>query len=482
LCFDDSETGVQIAGQVTAAFFDSGTPSRTIAERALTYRKKYGRAPGKEHIDDLFDDFLGGNKADAYRRVIEGLYQQAPGLNSAYLATRIAEFTRRQILKAAVLKAAEEYQTVRDDVADRVEDVLRKALDQNDNISKANGRAAELVLPKMSEMTMRPIAWMWPAMIPYGKLTLIAGDPKLGKSTAGLSLIATLTTGGIWPDGARCDEPLEAVIMSTEDDPEDTILPRLVAMGADIERCYFLRGVRLTAGGEEQDFDMGRDLAKLEQFLEEHPKVAMVLIEPVVAHVNPKDSSSEGEIRRKLRPLTKLAQRYQVAFVGIMHFRKSGDAATPVHMIAGSLAYGAVAQVAYAVVKDKNDGDRRLLLTMGNNLAMGNQGFAYRLRGLRLERGITATVVDWEGPVEITAEEAMARDNPKEAIKKADAAEAWLRTRLIPGAVTQKQIKEEVEAMGGWSWKTVERAADKIDGLTKQKEGFRGISMWSYRP
>lgn len=110
----------------------------------------------------------------------------------------------------------------------------------------------------------------------------------------------------------------------------------------------------------------------------------------MVAHLNPK-TGNEAEIRRKLGMLTRLAQTRSIAVVGIMHFRKSNEASTPIHMIAGSLAYGAVARMIYGVVKDKNDPERRLFLPMGNNLAAGNQGLAYHIVGERLERGISSS-------------------------------------------------------------------------------------------
>jgi hypothetical protein len=79
-----------------------------------------------------------------------------------------------------------------------------------------------------------------------------------------------------------------------------------------------------------------------------------------------------------------------------MHFRKGGDDAAPIHQITGSLAYGAVARVTYGVVKDKNDPERRLFLSLGNSFAKSNIGFAYRIREVRVDRQITATAIDWE--------------------------------------------------------------------------------------
>jgi hypothetical protein len=132
----------------------------------------------------------------------------------------------------------------------------------------------------------------------------------------------------------------------------------------------------------------------------------------------------------------------------------------------------------YGVIKDKNEPDRRLFLSMGNNFAKSDIGFAYRIKEVRVDRQITATAIDWEGAVEITAEEAMAKEADVRQTKT-EAAIAWLRTRLVAGPVLASQIKAEVEAQGLMSWKTVERAGDEV--ADKQKDGFQGNSTWSLK-
>ncbi|MBF0140072.1 MAG: AAA family ATPase [Magnetococcales bacterium] len=97
----------------------------------------------------------------------------------------------------------------------------------------------------MSSVTPEPIQWLWPGRIPKGKLTLQAGDPGLGKSQVALYQAATVSTGGTWPDGSQC-QPGNVIIISVEDDPGDTISPRLAALGADMSRIVILEAVKDT--------------------------------------------------------------------------------------------------------------------------------------------------------------------------------------------------------------------------------------------
>jgi hypothetical protein len=113
---------------------------------------------------------------------------------------------------------------------------------------------------------------------------------------------------------------------------------------------------------------------------------------------------------------------------------------------------------------------------MGNNFARNDLGFAYRIKEVRVEKAITATAIDWEGPIEITVEEAMAKDAEP---AKADVAAAWLRARLAEGPVGAKQIEAEAKAQK-MSWRTVQRASEKL--VHKDKNGFQGEWMWSLKP
>lgn len=94
---------------------------------------------------------------------------------------------------------------------------------------------------KASTIKAVPIRWLWPGWLAKGKLHILAGAGGTGKTTLLIGLIATITTGGRWPDGSRCSEPGNALIWSSEDDPADTLIPRLTAAGADMSRVYIIQ-------------------------------------------------------------------------------------------------------------------------------------------------------------------------------------------------------------------------------------------------
>ena len=90
-----------------------------------------------------------------------------------------------------------------------------------------------------SEVTAQSVAWLWPGRLALGKLALLDGDPELGKSLITLDLCARLSCGRPWPDGSASPGPQSAII-NAEDREDDTICPRLWALGADLGRVFFL--------------------------------------------------------------------------------------------------------------------------------------------------------------------------------------------------------------------------------------------------
>lgn len=124
LCFDDT-VAQGVSGFLDPKLFEE--PYRDIAARAIEYRRRYNKAPGKAHIDDLFDHVLNdpnNRNSRTYQRILAGLIEQSDGLNAEYVANRVGEFARRQNLKATVLRAGQRYQEGGDDVADEVERIL----------------------------------------------------------------------------------------------------------------------------------------------------------------------------------------------------------------------------------------------------------------------------------------------------------------------------------------------------------------------
>ena len=210
-----------------------------------------------------------------------------------------------------------------------------------------------VMLVNGADLKPEPIRWLWPEWLALGKLHILAGAAGQGKTTINLAFAATITAGGRWPDGTRC-EPGNVLIWSGEDDPADTLLPRLLAMGADRSRVFFVQGSRVN--GEELSFDPARDMTELMVAATRIGGIKMLMVDPVVSAVAG-DSHKNTEVRRALQPLVDLAAAIDCAAVGISHFSKGSGGREPTERVVGSVAFGAVARVVLVAAKVKSDDD-----------------------------------------------------------------------------------------------------------------------------
>lgn len=234
------------------------------------------------------------------------------------------------------------------------------------------------VLLYLDRVEPRAVDWLWPGRIPLGKLTLLVGDPGLGKSSASLDLVARLTRGERWPDGSA-GRVGSAVLLSAEDDADDTIVPRLIACGADRSKAAMLTAVR--TNGEERSFCLDRDIAALDCAIAE-TGATLVVIDPVTAYLGVSiDAHVDADIRRVLTPLAKIAGDRHVAILCIAHLNKT-TSTRALYRIGGSIGLVAAARAVFAVVEDPGDreGGRRLLVPIKANLAEKAPTLAFSIR------------------------------------------------------------------------------------------------------
>ena len=244
------------------------------------------------------------------------------------------------------------------------------------------------------------------------------------------------------------------MILSSEDDPGDTLRPRLEAHDADLAKVHFLTVE--TADGQFQQLNIEAHLAQLEDVLVSKPHARLLIFDPLTSYLGPIDSNSNTEVRRVLGPLCELAQRRRAAVLGVSHLTKKETRA--VARTLGSMALVAAARANWLIVRDPKEPDRRLMLQAKNNLADA-AGLAFHIRGGR---------VDWEpDPVteNVDAVSQQCRISPREM------AEGFLERALEKGPLSTDDIMRRAQERG-IRVGTLQRAKRELS-VTSVKQGDR---------
>lgn len=340
-----------------------------------------------------------------------------------------------------------------------------------------------VVLRCLADVKPQPIRWLWPGRIALGKISMIYGDPGLGKSQITAYLAGVVSRGGEWPvDGTRCD-PGNVVILSAEDSEADTIRPRLDAVGANISRCFVLShfNEKPEKGGEfERPFSLRSDMEWLSKALKARGQVRLLIIDPVTAYLDGVDSHKNSDVRALLSPLADLADELNLAVVLVSHNNKSmqHDA---LNRAGGSTAFVAQARAAFMVVKDQKNPDRRLFLPTKNNLGNDRTGCAFTISGHTLPNGIETSCVVWgQEAVTMTADEALAVQAENRNTKsRRESAKQFLEELLADGPLPAEQVQAEAES-AGHSVATLRRAKEEL-GIIKERDGYGSSGIWSWK-
>jgi AAA domain/Primase C terminal 2 (PriCT-2) len=311
-----------------------------------------------------------------------------------------------------------------------------------------------------SDIEPEPISWLWEDWLARGKMHLICGKPSGGKTTIALSLAAIVSRAASrpmpWPDGTQCTIGGKVVIWSGEDDRADTLVPRLLAAGADLHQIHFVGNVR--EDGQRRPFDPASDMPLLQEAIKKAGDVALLIVDPIVSAVAG-DSHKNAETRRGLQPLADLAQEAGAALIGVTHFSKGTAGKDPIERVTGSLAFGAVARIVLVAAKPEAgapDGNAsRVFLRAKSNIGPEGGGYAYELPVISLPgSGIRAMRVTWGAPLTGTARALL-----EEAEQSRSAAQdAWdfLKGILGDGPIPVSKIMAEAKA-SGLSWRTIQR-------------------------
>ncbi len=339
------------------------------------------------------------------------------------------------------------------------------------------GATPSVRLLRADGVALEPVRWLWRWFLPAGMFTILGGAPGCGKTTIALSLAASVTGGGMWPDGTRCDQPGDVIVWSGED-PHTVTAARLAAAGAEMKRAHLIDGV--TDGAA---FDPGRDMPLLESTLAGLSAPRLLILDPIVSAVAG-DSHKGAEVRRSLQPVVDLANRLGCAVLGITHFTKGTAGRDPIERVTGSIAFAALARLVLVAAKVKpetgEDGEpRRILMRAKSNIGPDDGGFAYALERVEVADEVEGQRVRWLEALDGTARELLADAEADPADDHENGARdcaGWLREFLAAGPVPVREVKRCADE-AGYAWRTVQRAMRRA-GADSRRGGFGKPAEW----
>jgi putative DNA primase/helicase len=347
--------------------------------------------------------------------------------------------------------------------------------------------AAKLESAKASTYKISGIRWFWPNRFALGKLGLIGGLPDRGKGLLTSDMMARATNGSPWPCNEGRAVQGNVALLTAEDDPEDTVVPRLKGAGADLDRVHIIKMVK--QGDGKRMFNLVTDLALLKAKIEEIGNVVLIIIDPMSSYlgVGLVDARQTTDVRGVLAPLTELAAEKKISVIGVMHFNKKADVTNAMLRIADSLAFVAASRHCCVVIDDPEN-QRRLFVKAKNNLAPDMHALSYTIDTLRVgkdENGeIYAPRIIWGTEhVNVTATEAMHAEaeagKQVQSSSNRDSAKKFLTEMLAMGPVSKAEIEDAAEG-NGISERTLFRAKADLGIVAKKaKGGMKGGWMWS---
>lgn len=338
---------------------------------------------------------------------------------------------------------------------------------------------------RLSEVRPKPIEWFWPGWIAKGALTMIVGDPGVGKSQCTSDLAARASRGKHFPDEPKPPHrrAVNVILLNAEDATESVIAPRLKAAGADPEHVFVLdsvKRVREDGSSTEVEFSLSEDIATLDRLISEIGNVGIVIIDPVSAYLGKVDSHNNSEVRSVLAPLSRLAEKHNVAVVCVSHLNKGGDAKA-IYRITGSLAFGAAARAVVVVGPNPEDatGKEKVFCQAKSNLSKLQPAITFSVEDVHLPiESVQTSKIRWEHiDPHLNAKTVLGGGDGKERPSARKECEEWLEELLMTKNVAGHDVKSAAENLG-FSEATLRRAAKAI-GVTMLPGKFQGAWVWS---
>jgi hypothetical protein len=319
-------------------------------------------------------------------------------------------------------------------------------------------------LIRADQIETEQVQWLWNDRIPFGAITILAGNPGLGKSLLTVWLAARLSRGEL--DGGV---PGSVLFSSAEDSLGQVIVPRLSAAGAVMERVHF---VEIDRDGIKTPPLLPDDAAALGDQLSE-AGARLIVLDPLMAHFAGRINSwKDQEIRSALVPLKVVAEQTNAAVVVVAHLNK-GNSTDPLHRLGGSIGLPAAARSVLLLGRDPDDpdgveGDRRVLAQVKSNIGPKATSVAFRIEDIATDAWQSGRIVE-DGYSPHTGEDLLREDEPARGSKRAAAIE-FLLDRLADGPRSVKELEAEAASLQ-ISKTTLNRARKELQ-IISDKSGF----------
>ena len=320
----------------------------------------------------------------------------------------------------------------------------------------------ELKLIHMEDVVSKEVEWLWYPYIPYGKITIIEGDPGEGKTTLVLKLAAALSRGLPLPcDDDKEYEPIHIIYQTAEDGIEDTIKPRLEKAGAD---CSMIRVI------DETDKELSMTDDRLEQAIIE-TGARLIILDPIQAYIGATvDMHRANEIRPVLKHLGIIAEKHNCAIILIGHMNKASGSKSTYRGL-GSIDIQATARSVLLVARLRDKPNIRIMAHDKSSLAPAGDAIGFEMTE---DSGMVCI-----GPYDITIDELLS-GNEGRGKKKLDIAENFIKeyfgtNKVIPSnEIMMEAAKRSIKR------NTLLSAKKKL-GITSDKEKAEdGTIYWTW--
>ena len=373
---------------------------------------------------------------------------------------------------------------------------------------RATQTEPRMIMRRASEITPKLINWLWRDRVPLGKITLFAGNPDNGKSLASTSVAAICSRGENFPDSDENPKPADVLMLIGEDDPDDTAVPRLMAAGANLDRIEFPEAVR-PAKMENREIRLDFDIPALDLALAANPNIRLIIIDPISNYLGDVNMMAEQEVRSLLIPLKRLAEKYNIAVIIVMHLNKKSEL-DAISRVGGAMAFIGVARCSWLFVRDvKEDApggedvtpqltkkpDSFSMLRIKNNLVSSSRaGLSYHIPTREVEiqgKQVFTPYVVWGEVIDASADDALGSSNRRQSPTgehrgvgrpnvKLQAAVAWLENALQDGqAHPTKVLRESASGGANIAKDTLDRAWEAIHA---KSEKIKGVWCWRLDP